>query len=117
MLFDSRTAVLGHIQQGGTPSPLDRIRATRQAVRCVRFIEEHAIPPLDEAHANGSLPPAALCGSVKSAAVIGIRGSEIVFTPVRQLLDETDMKNRKSTKSWWLSMKGLVDLLSKKGML
>ncbi|RUS22028.1 hypothetical protein BC937DRAFT_90616 [Endogone sp. FLAS-F59071] len=113
-LFDSRTAVLGHIQQGGTPSPLDRIRATRQAVRCVRFIEEHAIPALDEAHASSSLPPAALCGSAESAAVIGIRGSEIVFTPARQLLKETDMKNRKNTKSWWLSMKGLVDLLSKK---
>ncbi|KAJ3127223.1 6-phosphofructokinase, alpha subunit, partial [Irineochytrium annulatum] len=38
-VFDSRTAVLGHLQQGGVPSPLDRIRATRLAVDCVAWIE------------------------------------------------------------------------------
>jgi len=39
-LFDSRTAVLGHLQQGGVPSPLDRIRAVRQAVECINWLEE-----------------------------------------------------------------------------
>ncbi|KAG5455937.1 MAG: phosphofructokinase domain-containing protein, partial [Olpidium bornovanus] len=39
-LFDARTAVLGHTQQGGTPSPLDRVRAARLAVRSVNWIEQ-----------------------------------------------------------------------------
>ena len=30
-LFDVREAVLGHVQQGGNPSPFDRIQATRLA--------------------------------------------------------------------------------------
>ena len=30
-LFDVRTAILGHVQQGGAPSPFDRIEATRLA--------------------------------------------------------------------------------------
>lgn len=41
-LFDSRTAVLGHLQQGGIPSPLDRIRAVRLAVECVDWLEKNA---------------------------------------------------------------------------
>lgn len=39
-LYDSRTAVFGHLQQGGVPSPSDRIRATRLAVGCIDWIEE-----------------------------------------------------------------------------
>lgn len=39
-LFDVREAILGHLQQGGTPSPFDRIFATRLAVRCIDFLEQ-----------------------------------------------------------------------------
>ncbi|KAK0248624.1 6-phosphofructokinase, alpha subunit, partial [Friedmanniomyces endolithicus] len=31
--FDSRFAVPGHVQQGGTPSPMDRVRAVRFGVK------------------------------------------------------------------------------------
>ncbi len=37
-LFDVRQAVLGHLQQGGAPSPFDRIQAVRLAARCVEFL-------------------------------------------------------------------------------
>ena len=40
-LFDSRSASLGHTLQGGIPSPLDRARAVRLALKCMTFIEEH----------------------------------------------------------------------------
>ena len=39
-LFDVREAILGHLQQGGTPSPFDRIFATRLAVRCIDLLEQ-----------------------------------------------------------------------------
>jgi len=39
-LFDVRPAILGHLQQGGDPSPFDRIQATRLARRCVEFLSE-----------------------------------------------------------------------------
>jgi 6-phosphofructokinase 1 len=41
-LFEVRQAILGHLQQGGDPSPFDRIQATRLAVRCIEFLIEHA---------------------------------------------------------------------------
>ncbi len=39
-LFDVRQAILGHMQQGGDPSPFDRILATRMAAKCIIFMEE-----------------------------------------------------------------------------
>lgn len=42
--FDCRWVSLGHIVQGGRPSPLDRIRATRLAVMAVNYIEVFLCP-------------------------------------------------------------------------
>ncbi len=44
-LFDVRQAVLGHMQQGGDPSPFDRIQATRLAARCIDFLVGEAGKP------------------------------------------------------------------------
>jgi 6-phosphofructokinase 1 len=42
-LYEVRMSVLGHLQQGGDPSPFDRILATRYAYRCINFLEEEAL--------------------------------------------------------------------------
>jgi 6-phosphofructokinase 1 len=39
-LWDSREAILGHIQEGGDPSPFDRIQATRLTARCIEYLSE-----------------------------------------------------------------------------
>src|SRR5690606_517883 len=41
-LFDVRTAVLGHLQQGGAPSPYDRIQAVRLAKQSIDFLISEA---------------------------------------------------------------------------
>ncbi|RIA92061.1 6-phosphofructokinase [Glomus cerebriforme] len=112
-LYDSRTSILGHIQQGGTPSPTDRIRATRLAVKCIKFLEQYALPPTSEK----IVYPSIYTNVKESAAVIGIEGAQVIFTPVIDLLSETDMKNRKSTKTWWIHLKELVEILSKWGKI
>ncbi|CAJ0923323.1 8748_t:CDS:10 [Entrophospora sp. SA101] len=130
-LFDSRTSILGHIQQGATPSPLDRIRAIKLAVMCVKFLENHAFSSTSTVTATSKkllspsshlLPPQTSIAKPRvytnvkeSAAVIGIDGEHVVYRPVIDLLPETDMDRRKSTKAWWIQIKGLVDLLSKWG--
>lgn len=101
--FDSRTSVLGHIQQGRIPSPLDRIRANRQAVRCIRFIEDHA--PTNKQGKS-------FVKSDESAAVICIRGARCHFVPIDRLLEETDMKNRRGKKNWWYEYRPLIDILA-----
>ncbi len=44
-LFEVRQTILGHVQQGGDPSPFDRIQATRFAARCIDFLIEQAQSP------------------------------------------------------------------------
>ena len=39
-LFDAREVILGHVQEGGDPSPYDRVGATRMTSRCVDFLAE-----------------------------------------------------------------------------
>ncbi len=39
-VFDVRPAILGHLQQGGDPSPFDRIQATRLARLCIEHMIE-----------------------------------------------------------------------------
>ncbi|KAL7267281.1 6-phosphofructokinase, alpha subunit [Rhizina undulata] len=97
--FESRTAIPGHVQQGGTPSPMDRVRATRLAVKCIQFMEENFKPTNDIL-------------AEKASVVIGIRGASVVFTSVADLVEEdTDWKNRRPMRAYWLDFKGIVDTL------
>lgn len=114
-MFDSRTAVLGHIQQGTTPSPLDRIRATRLAMRAIQFIEEQTIETLEKAHKSGSPVPIELTNIKESVTVAGISGHAVVFGPVTSLLSVTDMKNRKPRDAWWYEHRSVIDLLAGRG--
>ena len=141
-VFDSRSSILGHIQQGGVPSPLDRVRATRMAVKSIQWIESLAFASLDRNHSNHAtmgtmedelemapslkLPNAEksrlVSGGVytpqpEAAAVIGIKGTSMVFTPVEELIDETDFKNRKSKDVWWIELNQLIRVLAKHGHL
>ncbi|KAI8092642.1 6-phosphofructokinase [Halteromyces radiatus] len=113
-LFDSRTAVLGHIQQGNTPSPMDRIRATRLGMSAIQFMERETEQVLNLA--RGQSTPVELCKTDKSAVVVGLDGAGVSFMTVKQLEPLTDIKNRKPKKAWWYQRRPLVDLLAGRGL-
>ncbi|KAI7898857.1 6-phosphofructokinase [Cokeromyces recurvatus] len=115
-LFDSRTAVLGHIQQGVNPSPMDRIRATRLAKCSIDFFEEHTSAALERAYANNEPVPIELSNATESAVVTGLSGVSVTYKPVTELIAVTDMKNRKPLDAWWMVHRPLVDLLSGRGL-
>jgi 6-phosphofructokinase 1 len=81
---DVRVSVLGHIQRGGTPSPFDRILATRFGVAAVDLIasggfgmmvalQGDSIVAVDVAHAVGHLKSVNPNGEVvRTARAIGI---------------------------------------------
>ncbi|KAK9473401.1 phosphofructokinase domain-containing protein [Dipodascopsis tothii] len=95
--FDARTAIPGHVQQGGIPSPMDRLRATRLAVKCMQFIENNQSAGSDSA----------------SASVIGILGAKVVFSSVRDLYEhETEVDNRRPRRVFWAAMKKTSNMLS-----
>ncbi len=54
-LFDVRRTILGHIQQGGRPSPFDRIQATRLAAKALSHLIAQAIAGKPEAVCIGRM--------------------------------------------------------------
>jgi 6-phosphofructokinase 1 len=61
-LWDSRAAVLGHVQEGGNPSPFDRIQATRLTARCIEYLAEQ------------------LESGARASAMIGFQSGRVQFT-------------------------------------
>lgn len=100
--FESRFAIPGHVQQGGTPSPMDRVRAVRLAVRCVQVLEGYVGKSSDE-----------IVADEMSISVIGIKGASVVFGAMARLeKEETNWKDRRPLQETWLSLRGVGDTLS-----
>ncbi|KAF4550962.1 ATP-dependent 6-phosphofructokinase [Elsinoe fawcettii] len=106
--FDARFAVPGHVQQGGIPSPMDRVRAVRFGVRSVQHLERFL---LDEEGKYGSREK--VCEDELSAAVIGIRGAKVRFAPMKKVEEEeTDWKDRRPKEEFWMALTEMVNTLS-----
>ena len=100
--FESKFAIPGHVQQGGTPSPMDRVRAVRLAVKCVQHIEKYA-----------SMSEDAVVEDPLSIAVIGIKSANVVFTAMETVeTTETNWKDRRPLAESWMQYKKTVDTLS-----
>lgn len=96
--FDARASTPGHYLQGLTPSAMDRCRAVRLAIRCMQHLE--GFKTLEK-------PDESL-----SAAVIGIQGSEVVFTAMKHLEEEeTDWPNRRPKQAAWMEVREVVDIM------
>ncbi|ANB13106.1 6-phosphofructokinase subunit beta [Sugiyamaella lignohabitans] len=100
--FEAREAVPGHVQQGGVPSPMDRIRATRLGVQCVHFLEN-----------NQKLRSSPTAEATDMFSVIGIRSSKLVFTPVSILWEtETEIKTRRPNKVFWSGLLRTAEMMN-----
>ncbi|KAI1080110.1 6-phosphofructokinase [Whalleya microplaca] len=102
--FESRDSIPGHVQQGGVPSAMDRCRAIRLAIKCIQHLETFG--PKSQGHAEK------LVEDPFSSTVIGIKGADVVFSPMAQVEErETDWKNRRANSAHWLGDKEVVDVL------
>ncbi|RDW66788.1 ATP-dependent 6-phosphofructokinase [Coleophoma crateriformis] len=100
--FEARDSVPGHVQQGGTPSAMDRTRAVRLAIKCIEHLEKF------EDRSDAKLKEDPL-----SSSVIGIKGASVVFSPMKDVeQNETDWKNRRPKDEFWMYLKATVDTLS-----
>ena len=93
-LFDVRQAILGHIQQGGNPSPFDRIMASRLAVECINYLEIQIQQP----------EPKSAC--------IGQKKGQIVFTDLKETHRLMDKKLRRPRTQWWLGLLPIIQILA-----
>lgn len=110
-LFDSRTTILGHLQQGGVPSPLDRIKATRLAVNCIDWLQKTSLKCRTETSKEGC--PLIYTELKEDCCVIGIRGAEVVITPIEDLINETNLNKRRGNDVWWMHLTEATKILAK----
>jgi len=93
--FSVRESVVGHLQQGGTPSPFDRINATRLAWDAVGCVDRQLRDGKTEC----------------AAAHAGVEG---LFAPLRDVTDDMDWENMRPHTQWWRSLRKPFDILSRR---
>ena len=85
-IYDVRHQALGHMQQGGSPSPYDRLLATRLVAR--------AFEQLVDQFERGD----------RGAYYIGQVGAVMEARPVKNMFDDLDLVNRRPFHQWWLDL-------------
>ncbi|XP_070842650.1 ATP-dependent 6-phosphofructokinase, platelet type isoform X1 [Chaetodon trifascialis] len=104
-VFDCRKNVLGHMQQGGAPSPFDRNFGTKISAKAMQWVTKK----LTETFRQGRV----FANSEDSCCLLGMRRRALVFQPVVQLKDETDFVHRIPKEQWWLKLRPLMKILAK----
>jgi 6-phosphofructokinase 1 len=92
--FDVRQAILGHLQQGGNPSPFDRIQATMLASRCVDYL-------IDQAEKSSN-----------EASFIGFQGGKLVFHKMEDFMRMVDYEHQRPKEQWWLGLRQIAKILA-----
>jgi 6-phosphofructokinase 1 len=93
-LFDVRQTILGHLQQGGDPSPFDRIQATRLAVKCIEYLIENA----------QTESPA--------SAFIGMEAGGIQIHSIEEMPKMIDEVHQRPKKQWWMDLRTIARLMA-----
>ncbi|XP_066484553.1 ATP-dependent 6-phosphofructokinase, platelet type isoform X1 [Tiliqua scincoides] len=104
-VFDCRKNVLGHMQQGGAPSPFDRNFGTKISAKAVLWLSKK----LKECYRRGKI----FANTDDSVCLLGMRRRNLLFQPVAQLKDETDFVHRIPKEQWWLKLRPLMKILAK----
>jgi 6-phosphofructokinase 1 len=94
-LFEVRVAILGHVQQGGSPSAFDRIQATRLASAGM----DHLVT-----QATADDP---------DNVMVGLREGRVTFTALAEFhgLVEADAERPRGT-AWWMALRPLTNLMA-----
>ncbi len=93
-LFDARGAILGHVQQGGDPSPFDRIQATRLAWESVQHLVDQAV------------------ADVPTDAMVGLRNGKIRFTPLAEFPALVRHDARRPRKQGWMALQTIAEVMA-----
>uniref|UniRef100_A0AAQ4QN15 6-phosphofructokinase type A n=1 Tax=Gasterosteus aculeatus aculeatus TaxID=481459 RepID=A0AAQ4QN15_GASAC len=104
-IFDCRKNVLGHMQQGGTPTPFDRNFGTKMGAKSVLWLTEK----LRECYRHGRI----FANTPDSACVLGMRKRALTFQPLSELKEDTDLEHRIPKTQWWLKIRPIMKILAK----
>lgn len=94
-LFDVRHSALGHLQQGGDPSPYDRILATRLVHRSYQHLAQQ------------------LASGAADATGVGLTKDGIETFDLMDMQKLVDWDKRRPTEQWWLNLAPLIGVVSR----
>jgi 6-phosphofructokinase 1 len=94
-LFDVREAILGHLQQGGDPSPFDRILATRLTSYAINHLEKQ------------------IAAEDATCVCIGQIGGSLIFTNMEDVPRMFDMEKNRPKSQWWMDLRPIARILAK----
>uniref|UniRef100_A0A803T460 ATP-dependent 6-phosphofructokinase n=1 Tax=Anolis carolinensis TaxID=28377 RepID=A0A803T460_ANOCA len=106
-VFDCRKNVLGHMQQGGAPSPFDRNFGTKISAKAVLWLSKK----LKESYRRGE--GRVFANTDDSVCLLGMRRRNLIFQPVIELKGDTDFEHRIPKEQWWLKLRPLMKILAK----
>ncbi|KZC05103.1 6-phosphofructokinase [Dufourea novaeangliae] len=105
-LFSCRMNIIGHMQQGGSPTPFDRNLGTKMGSKAVDWFSDQL-----KKHTNAD--GKTLTTDNDTAVMIGIVRRQYRFTPFEDLLEVTDFEHRIPTYQWWMKLRPLLKVLAK----
>ncbi len=94
-LFEVRQAILGHVQQGGDPSPFDRTQATRLASECVNYLVEQAV------------------AETPASAFIGLQSRSVEFTPLDELPSLIEPTAHRPLLQEWMALRPVAQIMAR----
>eukprot|EP00096_Caligus_rogercresseyi_P010466 TRINITY_DN3820_c0_g1_i1.p1 TRINITY_DN3820_c0_g1~~TRINITY_DN3820_c0_g1_i1.p1 ORF type:complete len:799 (-),score=216.24 TRINITY_DN3820_c0_g1_i1:374-2605(-) len=97
--FSARMNVLGHMQQGGCPTPYDRSLGTKMSAKAYFWIAGHA----DDIPTKGP----------ESIVLLGLRDQSYKFQPVLDLVEETQFETRTWFRQWWMRPRAIMKILAR----
>ena len=93
--YDTRTLTIGHIQQGGAPTPADRLLATR--------LTDAAMTRMAEQISVGD----------EGIYCVGSFQNEVVLTDISEAMKGADRAHQRPTVQWWLDLKRILDCVNR----
>ncbi|KUI15318.1 6-phosphofructokinase [Mycobacterium lehmannii] len=92
-LFDAREEVLGYVQEGGDPSPFDRVQATIMTARCIGFLSEQ------------------LSSGGRAGAMLGFQSGELRFTDLAHYPTLIEDNAQRPVEQQWWDHRHLADVM------
>jgi 6-phosphofructokinase 1 len=89
-LYDVRQSVLGHIQQGGCPTPFDRLLAVRLVSRALDLINDQ------------------FTAGTTDSFYLGLVKSKVTAHPMAEMMAEMDLTFRRPKDQWWLALRPVM---------
>ncbi len=93
-LFEVRQAILGHLQQGGNPTPFDRILAMRFADACIERLIAQAEQP------------------APAWEFVGFHAGQLTFHNLDDLPRMIDAAHQRPKEQWWLDVRSIAKVLA-----